>query len=157
MTTIAANHEVMASDSKITMETKTDSRNYTASKLVVKMGDIIGTAGTVDLCDKFVAWYGTKKKKPVFPKEADFEGLVLTKDGTLVHFDETLSRNVLRDPFFAIGSGGHAALAALHLRCDPVRAVEIACLVDPFSGPPVQVIRMSESDQQADSANPVGT
>lgn len=154
MTTIAANHEVMASDSKITMETKTDARTYTASKLVVKMGSIIGTAGSVDLCDKFIAWYGTKKKKPNFPKDADFEGLVLTHEGTLIHFDETLARNVVRDGFFAVGSGGHAALAVLHLGHDPIRAVEIACLVDPFSGPPVQVMRRTELGLQPDSATP---
>ena len=141
MTTVVATNEVMASDSKITMESKTDSRSYTASKILVKNGDLLGTAGTVDYCERFIDWYGTKKKKPHFPKEADFEGLVLTKEGKLIHYDETLARNVVRDPFFAIGSGSHAALAALHLGCDAVRAVEIACLVDPFSGPPVQIGR----------------
>ena len=141
MTTITANLEVMASDSKITMETKTDSRNFTASKLVVKDGDIIGAAGSCDYGERFIAWYGTKKKRPVLPKDAEFEALVLTKDGRLIHYDETLTRSILRDPFFAVGSGAHAALAALHLGCDPVRAIEVACLVDPFSGPPVQVIR----------------
>lgn len=136
------------------METKNDSRNFTASKLVVKDGDILGTAGTVDYCERFIAWYGTKKKRPQFPKDAEFEALVLTGDGRLIHYDETLARCVLRDPFFAVGSGGHAALAALHLGCSPVRAVEVACLVDPFSGPPVQVISRQSVNPQPAVATP---
>ena len=145
MTTIAANRTMIASDSKVTMESRTDSRNFLASKLEEKGGDFIGTAGTVDYCEQFLSWYGSKKKKPHFPKDADFEALILTKDGRLIHFDETLTRSVLRDPFFAVGSGAHAALAAMHLGCDPSRAVEIACLVDPFTGPPVQHLSLQTS------------
>lgn len=142
MTTIAANKTEMAADSKITMEASTDTRHFTTSKMVVKDGDILGAAGDSHWGELFFKWYGSRKKKPQFPKDADFEALVLTKDGKLFHYDETLARNSVNDNYFAIGSGGMAALAGLHLGLDPTAAVDLASRVDPYTGPPVITIRL---------------
>lgn len=142
MTTIAANRNMMCSDSKVTMEGRED-RIYEATKLVTKNGDIIGCAGSNENCEAFVNWYGSKKKKPKMV--GDFEGLILKADGTLVFYDETLARDKLNHDFYAVGSGGNAARAAMLMGADPVRAVEIACLVDPHSGPPVQIVRRNEA------------
>ena len=139
MTTIACNKDVMCADSKVTMEGRED-RTYEAAKLLVtKNGDILGAAGSNDNCEIFFKWYGTKKKKPKI--QGDFEALVLSKDGQLFFYDETFSCDKLNNDFYAVGSGGNAARAAMFMGADPVRAVEIACLVDPHSGPPVQIIR----------------
>jgi hypothetical protein len=47
--------------------------------------------------------------------------------------------------FFAVGSGGKAARAAMKLGLDPIKAVELACEVDDFySGLPIQVLRLKE-------------
>ena len=115
-------------------------RVYQAQKILVYKGDLIGCAGANEQIETFLAWYGTKKKKPQFPKDTDFEALVLTTKGELFAYDETLSRDKLTGDFYAIGSGGSAALGALHAGASLEQAVTIACLVDPHSGLPLQVL-----------------
>ena len=132
----------MASDSKTTVTTTAEDRAYLCAKLVRhSSGDIIGCAGDADLIEKFVAWYKTKKRRPNFPKDAEFEALILTAQGDLVYYDETLSRDRLHNDCFAVGSGGNAARGAMLAGCDPITAVEIATKIDPHSGGPVQVMR----------------
>ncbi len=47
-------------------------------------------------------------------------------------------------PFMALGSGAKAALGALHMGADAVRAVEVACLVDAFTGGPIVTMRVAD-------------
>lgn len=142
MTTIAANKDKMVSDSKVTWETKSEDHTYSAQKLFLhpKTGDIIGAAGDNNHIEAFLAWYGTRKKKPEFGANADFEAIVLTTKGDIWVYDETLSRDKIKGDFYAVGSGGNAALGALYMGATLEQAVEIACKVDPHSGPPTQVL-----------------
>lgn len=142
MTTIAANRDRMVSDSKVTMEGGHGDRVYQAQKIVIYKGDLIGCAGANEQIEAFLKWYGTKKKKPQFPRDTDFEALVLTKEGRLLAYDETLSRDVVTGDFYAIGSGGSAALGALYAGVSIETAVEIACRIDPHSGLPLQVLHI---------------
>ena len=130
----------MASDSRTTVESPTINRTYNSGKITERNGDIIGVAGDNDLIEKFLKWYGSKKKRPQFPTNANFEALILTKTGELVYYDDTLSRDTLKHDYYAIGSGGDAARGAMAMGATPIKAVEIACTVDLYSGLPVQVI-----------------
>lgn len=47
------------------------------------------------------------------------------------------SVNKLSGPFFAEGSGAIAALAAMEAGAGPRKAVQVACKLDPFCGPPI--------------------
>jgi hypothetical protein len=47
-------------------------------------------------------------------------------------------------PFMALGSGAKAALGALHMGADAVRAVEVASLVDAFTGGPIVKMRVAD-------------
>lgn len=121
--------------------------HYAGPKLYRKNNAIIGTAGSHILGEAFVNWYGTKKRKPAgFGKDADFEALVLTSKG-LYHFDEFLSGGLVSQPWFAIGSGAHAALGALHAGATPQAAVEIACKVDTMSGEPIQIMELKDEQK----------
>lgn len=150
MTTIVGTKDVLVSDSKIIMEKLGDKAEtqYEGPKLYRKGEAIIGTAGSHVLGEIFVKWFGTKKKKPTqFGKDVDFEALVLTKDG-LYHYDEYLSGGKVLQPFFAIGSGSHAALGALHMGANAEMAVRVACKVDTMSGEPIQVMKLNEETTQ---------
>ena len=137
---------MMVSDSKVTIENKNEDHVYHAAKIFRAVnGDLLGAAGTNSSCEAFFKWYGTKRKKPKLTD--DFEAIVLTKTGKLVFYDETLSRDVLNHDHYACGSGGNAARAAMYMGANPVRAVEIACLVDPHSGPPIQILVREEDDK----------
>jgi hypothetical protein len=143
VTTIVAAKNRLVSDSKITQETRNGDSYFEGPKIVGKRSALIGVAGDSILGDKFIGWYGTKKKKPTgFGKGADFEALVLEEDG-IYHFDEYLSRNKISREWYAIGSGSHAALGALYAGKTPEEAVEIACKVDPHSGLPLQVMNLT--------------
>lgn len=155
MTTIAVNREMMVADSKVTMEAKTQDRVYQAQKLwVTKKGDIIGCAGPNEEIEAFIRWYGSRKKKPRFQ---ELEAVVLTKKGEIIAYDETLAKDTITGLFYAIGSGGQAALGAMEAGASITQAIEIACRVDPSSGLPVQIIRRTceyqytSSDHSPDS------
>ena len=45
-------------------------------------------------------------------------------------------------PFTALGSGRHAALAAMHCGKGAREAVAVACKVDPYTAPPIVTMRM---------------
>jgi hypothetical protein len=145
VTTIVGVADRLVSDSKITMEKREQDTHYEGPKLVRKGEAIIGTAGSCDLGEAFVKWYGTKRKKPNgFGKGADFEALVLSSRG-LYHYDEYLSGGRVNNAFFAIGSGATCALGALHAGADAEQAVRIACKVDNLSGEPIQIMKLNES------------
>ena len=144
MTTIATNRKTMVSDSKVNVETKTEDRQYSATKIFECNGELIGCAGDNKYIELFTKWYGSKKKKPVFPNDIDFEALILRKDGSIVYYDDALACDVIKQDFFAIGSGGNAARAAMIMGANPQEAVAIACQVDPHSAPPFQVLELKE-------------
>ena len=146
MTTIAANHARMVSDSQVTMEGGNGDRVYQAQKIIRFKGDLIGCAGSNQQIEAFLAWYGTKKKKPQFPKDVDFEALILTSKGDLFAYDETLSRDKLVGDFYAIGSGGSAALGALYAGASLEQAVTIATRIDPYSGLPIQTLDLADNN-----------
>ena len=114
---------------------------YRSPKIVSKKGAILATCGDTELGVLFYQWWGTRRKKPEFPEKADFEAVVLDKNGKLWHYDETLTPAEILEPFFSIGTGAHAALGALHAGASPEQAVEIACKIDNNSGLPVQIIK----------------
>ena len=132
----------MVSDSKVTLEGQRGDSMYEAQKIQEKNGELIGCAGTNDHIEVFMKWYGSKRKKPILPKDADFEALILKKDGRLVLYDETFSYDAIKNPFYAIGSGGSAALGALHMGATLEQAIEIACKIDPASGLPIQMLNL---------------
>lgn len=159
MTTIAVNRDMMVSDSKVTMEAATQDRVYQSQKIwVLKNGDIMGCAGSNNDIEAFTKWYGSKKKKP---RLQDLEVVVLSTKGTIHAFDETCTKDTITGPFYAIGSGGQAALGAMEAGADITKAVEIACRIDPSSGLPIQIIKReyqyTSTDHSPDSAIPLET
>lgn len=129
----------MAGDRKVT-----DDDTHFPSKKIFRVGDaIVGAAGTGSATSKFLKWLrnGNLDNKPKFDKDDELAALVLTPAG-LFAYDISLEPEEVDAPFYAVGSGKQSALAAMHLGCDPKKAVEVACLVDTSTGGPVDVIKL---------------
>ena len=152
MTTIAASldHGIMASDSKVTLEHK--GIDYPAVKIVRgKGGRLVGAAGHGGDCTRFLKWAagGFNEKEPkwaeVDGEEDSVIGLVMDEKAIYVWTQGDPEPEAISGRFYAVGSGGKAARAAMELGADPVKAVEIACKVDAnYSALPVQVLRLNE-------------
>ena len=143
MTTVAANLECMAADTRVSVE---GSAHYNATKLF-RVGDsIFGTAGDGMMCLVMVEWLGTKKRdrKELYANwtehtergacwilELNPRGLFLW-DGWGVPESLLMSR-------YAIGSGQVAALKGMDKGESPEDAVKSAPDYDQYSGAPIQV------------------
>jgi ATP-dependent protease HslVU (ClpYQ) peptidase subunit len=149
MTVIAYCNGIMASDSR---ETQGDDSVNQCEKLfrkkIGKHWHVIGTAGGSYSGMVFVDWYGTDAQPPEtltqhLDLEEDFEVMVWNGKEQALYTANHLCRLVkVVEPFYAVGSGRKAALAAMHMGANATRAVEIACKIDAYCAPPVQSIRV---------------
>lgn len=89
-----------------------------------------------------MAWFiagADPMKTPTFGSEGpDFTLLVVKPDGSALYGHSCFYLSgPLTAPFYAIGSGAHAALGALEMGASAERAVEVACLHDVWSSGPI--------------------
>jgi len=139
MTTIVANRRCMAADQRVT-----DGSRIFRTRKLRRIGEaVIGAAGTGPAIAKFLTWLeaGQQDTPPKFAKDDELEAIVLTPAGLFVYDTACVCEEVL-DEFYAVGSGSTAALGAMHMGADPVRAVEIAALVDNSTGGPIDMLRL---------------
>jgi hypothetical protein len=154
MTTIAFRAGTIAADSRVTVSTEAGGdRFFGCVKLFKKLAKIHGkeqevilaTAGESAPGALFVEWFGSGKdvesmRDTFVIGEADFTVLIVTHDG-LFEVDKwcCMEPVVITDdkPYYAVGSGCKAALAAMAMGATAKRAVEIACGIDPHSAPPI--------------------
>lgn len=139
MTTIAVDAVagVMAADSK----TSDGSVKWTAQKIERIGESLYGAAGEVQDIEAFLAW--RRRGTPPKPRIRDeaFVALELNKDG-LFRWEYKLKPFPPGSDKHAIGTGAMAAMAAFEMGASAERAVEVACMVDDGSGPPLQVLTL---------------
>lgn len=133
MTTIAANLQCMAADSRCSA----GSASFKTKKVERRGDALIGACGKASDCAKFFAWFGTGNSAPELT-DGEFDALVLTPAG-LFFYQSDCSAMPLKDKYYAIGSGWQGAMVALDKGDDPKKAVEAAIKRDIFSGGPVDV------------------
>jgi ATP-dependent protease HslVU (ClpYQ) peptidase subunit len=146
MTVIAYRDGVIAADSRVTVEGKESGIRFFDSsvKLFRKDGCIIATAGASAPGIVFTRWYGSRSKKPpeaITDQKSEWTCLVLDKTG-LWEWDSSLEPEQVLEKFYAIGTGCKAALGAMYMNATAVEAVQIACMIDPNCGGPVQSMTM---------------
>ena len=136
MSVVAVRDGVIATDSR-----GTGGGLKTKMRKLARRGDVaIGWTGNWIDGKAFADWYfaGADLEKPPVSHNRDgkdneitFNALVLSAAGWEQWFSwmapET-DRDILM-PFYAIGSGSHAAMAAMHMGASAVEAVEVACAV----------------------------
>lgn len=148
MTTIAATREALAGDTMVSMEAK--GMQYPALKVRKIKGKLYGAAGDAGDCVRFLDWAESgfhEKKKPKFtvdPGDED-EALMLMLDEEGIHIMSTTDPypEMIAGDYYAIGSGGKAALGALFAGAGLEKAMDIASAVDPYTRAPFTILKLS--------------
>lgn len=135
MTTIVADLRTnqMAADSRVT----SGNAFYESQKLFESPdGALIGVAGSMNDALLFVEWYqagADRTQRPVWESD-EFEALVLNEAGLARWNKDCMRLPVKGRQFYAIGSGGYAAMGAIYAGADLVEAIKIAAKCDLGTG-----------------------
>jgi len=140
MTTIAYRDGVLASDSLVTLG---DTKVHGSYQKIKRVGDyLVGTAGSVAFCQKFIDWMTCADEEEP-PPEGAYSAILIDKNGKVREIE---NGNLLPAPrgakFFAIGSGGPLAIAAMYAGASAVDAVKIAAKIDTSTGLPVKKLTL---------------
>ena len=141
MTTVAFRDGVMACDSKVSG----DFLSKIQDKVVKGRGVLVGYCG-----DLIAAWSGAMylagevQDRPITTREDDVMFLIY-RDGELYLADAEFREVPLKPmKYYAIGSGGQAAMVAMHMGATAGEAIKMAIRVDDGSGGPVKEYRLNE-------------
>ncbi len=141
MTTVAANFESMAADTRVTCE---NGSHYPAAKIFRVGESLFGTAGHGDMCLVMVEWLrGTRNKSVLYKLWGDYDRdeislLELNPRGLFLWTGWGCPEPILLK-HFAIGSGQQAALKGLDKGESPHDAVKGASDYDIYTHAPIQV------------------
>jgi len=142
MTTIACDRKSMVGDRKVT----DGSLSYTTTKVFVIGDSIVGVAGVVSATNRWLAWYrsGCPTDGPSFSDDEEMNALVLNRRGIFL-YAQCCDPDKLDDPFYAIGSGGMAALSLMkNCGWSPRDSVVGASKVDNHTGGKVNELFLSD-------------
>lgn len=141
MTTIAANLECMAADTRVSFES---APFYSATKIFRVGESLFGTSGDGMMCLVMVEWLKTTRNRMNLYKQwADYERdaiavLELSPKGLFLWDGWGVPEKILSDRY-AIGSGAQAAIKGLDRKESPEEAVKGALEYDQYTGAPIQV------------------
>ncbi len=144
MTTIVATRKMLAADSLTANEDGLIISEATP-KIVRIGGDIIGCEGDDDYIAEFLAWYEAGRNPETRPADIEhnqFAAIVLTSDRRLLKYFARCYPIEHGAGWLTLGSGQDIAAGAMAAGATPGRAVEIACGLNVWSGPPVVVERL---------------
>lgn len=107
---------------------------------IFKVNDcLVGYTGNATFGEQMLAWFRAGLRPEDFPasqrdKDDWAAFLVIWPSGAIGRFERTPYPLTYEGQFFAAGSGGDFALAAMHLGKTAREAVELACLLDSGCG-----------------------
>ena len=144
VSTIAANRSEMAADSQSTAGA---TKSHTPRPKVQRInGHLVAAVGKTDAIPAFFEWYEKGRSEDDRPELGEsFEALTLTPEGLFQYYERLEPIGIVED-FWAIGQGSDIALGAMAAGASPKRAVEIACELNIYTGPPVVVERLQEQE-----------
>ena len=106
------------------------------------------SCGDYEQCTLFETWFrkavSGDQDDSTYPKDGDFNALVLYQDGSLFLYLPGGQPIQILNRYHGIGSGADAALGALHMGADLKLAVKIASKIDNGTGLGVQVVSLSK-------------
>lgn len=145
MTTIAYSQGIMAADR---LAINGQGRKMTATKIHKIDGHLVGISGSFDISIALLSWFKNGRDDDHWPQlqhdERECTMMVVTPEGVITVYERYPLPLVFHDKFHAIGSGCDFALAAMHLGCDPVKAIEVAAELDAYTGHGVDVLRLGD-------------
>ena len=131
---------MMAADRRVT----DTNQRYTVCKIKRIGNAIVGCAGDSPASNKFMRWYASGADPdniPKMQKDDELEAIAITPEGMFL-YDINFIPDQLEDPFYAVGSGGQAALAAMHMFGDLEFAIELASMIDNHTGDGVDILSL---------------
>lgn len=142
MTTIAANLECMAADTRVSTES---GQHYPATKIFRIGESLFGTAGHASMCLVMIEWLKTSRNRHRLYKEWSEENyyreevwiLELNPRGLFIWDGWGVPEKILADQM-AVGSGAKSALAVMAVGKSPEEAVRVSTQIDIYSNPPIQ-------------------
>lgn len=140
MTTICYRDGILAADSLVTLG---NTKVHGSYQKIRRIGDyLIGTAGSVAACQAFVVWL-KEGDDTCPPPKGEYGALIIGPQGKVREIE---NGSVLPSPrgakFFALGSGGPFALAAMYAGATAAEAVKIAAKIDTNTGLPVKTLKL---------------
>lgn len=146
MTTLAFRNGVLAADRR------SISSGWIKGVAVTKIfkaedGRLIGLCGEYAAVYPFAQWLLlTNRSQGDKPKIGKDEGMVIEicPDGMIFVHTDTGYHPAEGSEFFAWGSGFPAALAAMIMGADAVRAIEVACMLDNCSGGGIDTLEIGK-------------
>lgn len=108
------------------------------SKLREGPNNAFGAAGEWEQILKF---YSALEQNTELPTECDVEVLEIRENG-LYLYNGSLISYLIKERFWAVGTGAGYAIAAMYLGKDPIEAIKIASLFDPATGGEIETIRI---------------
>lgn len=143
MTTIVANLEGMAADTRVSED---GAPHYPATKIFRIGNSLFGTAGHGDMCLVMIEWLKTaqRSRMALYKQFADYDRdqivlLELRLPGELYRWTGWgLPERILADRF-AVGSGAFAAISAYDHGASLEEAVKAGADYDLYTGAPIQI------------------
>lgn len=137
MTTIATDGKTMAGDGLINGDGVVHGRSFPKVR-ALEGGVIIGLCGCICDVEPFLAWMDGGPKPRL---EKGFQALLLSPGGPPRLYYGDLKSEPVELPY-AIGSGGHFALAAMDFGKTPEEAVRYAATRDIHTGGTITVLEL---------------
>lgn len=148
MTVIAWDGKTLAADKRACRP----GAHFTVTKLFRSGDRIVGFAGDAGRLGQFKAWFDAGADPEKYPKNEGGQAsyfFAVRSDGRIEKYEETGYPIIVEDKFFATGSGGDYATAAMHLGLDARQAVEVAIACDETCGGGVDTLTL-DTPQQLD-------
>lgn len=146
MTVIVYRDGIMAADRQSTIS---GVRACEITKIARRESDgaLIGVAGDAGLASAYMRWFvaGEPEPRPSLHVSADEHKTalaIIVRPGGGMEEHSVGGWAKIEGPFFAYGSGLEAAIAAMHMGADAMRAVEIANIVTTGCGMGIDVVRL---------------
>jgi ATP-dependent protease HslVU (ClpYQ) peptidase subunit len=152
MTTIAIRDGIIAFDSRIKDGNTISPSSIKKVRYSEKLKAILAFCGTISVAaasmrklEKLgLPWRKAWKEGATLGLDSDTEILVIEDNGSVYEFVGDDNWILTEGEFFAYGSGSVAAIAAMHAGANAKRSVEIACMVDSNSAPPVLTLDIAD-------------
>lgn len=148
MTVIAWDGKRLAADRRLNGGTGYQNASVTKIKRLPS-GALLGCCGGMSFCQAIFAWMEAGADPDLVDKtwfeheEMSAQAILILPDKTILLYEHVIPIPI-ESPFYAIGSGGSYATAAMHLGQNASKAVEIACMYDSECGNGVDVLELDE-------------
>ena len=139
MTTIAWDGKTLAADTLITENGKRVGR---CEKIGNVGGVLFGVSGGVEWLAAFRGWFlgGMSGDRPAMKSGDNIAQAIVIHDGRVLSLVPD-GWDVMKAPYYAVGSGCDLALGAMALGHTAEEAVRAACMIDVYSGGEITVLR----------------